>query len=88
MNHVTATGTLLRPLPPMLVDGLPSSRAQTVRVTGAPTVAGTGPDVMPSGPLPSGPFRANLRTGGVFPDPASPSSASICQFGRRLPGIA
>src|SRR5262249_38320909 len=87
-NHVSVTGALLRPPRPTLLDGLPSSRAQTPSVTGEPTEAEIGPDVMPSGPLPSGPFASNLSTGGVLPDPASPSSASICQFGRRFPGIA
>src|SRR5262245_15503048 len=72
----------------MLLDGLPSSRAQTVSVTGLAGDAETGSEVTPSGPRPSGPFAANLSVGGVLPDPASPSSASICQFGRRCPGIA
>src|SRR5690348_777940 len=72
----------------MLLTDLPSSFAQTLIVSGWPTVAERGPDVIPPGPAPSGPFAANLSTGGVFPDPASPWSASISQFGCRLPGIA
>src|SRR5438045_1051335 len=72
----------------MLLDGLPSSRAQTVKITGAVTDPATGPAVTPSGPLPSVPFSSNLRTGGVLPEPASPWSASISQLARRFPGIA
>src|SRR5262245_17174357 len=72
----------------MLPTDFPSSRAQTVTVSGVATDAVIGPAVIPSGPAPSGPSFANFNAGGVFPDPASPSSASICQLRCSDPGIA
>src|SRR5688572_32223039 len=59
-----------------------------VIASGWPTVAVNGPAIAPAGPRASGPPDDNFTTGGVFPFPASPASASISQSGCRLPGMA
>ena len=46
---------------------MPSSLTQTLRGSGVPTVAVSGPSGVSSGPRYSGPFSANWTTGGPSP---------------------